>query len=219
MIPPPTRAQLVALVAALCFVAGAAGFAIGNREDGQASIDSADVGFLFDMMRHHEQAVVMSSVQLRLGDDRMALHFADEIIRFQSYEIGLIEGVLARLGYAKDEAPASTMSWMGHGVAADAMPGLASPAELRALREAEDVDAFFVALMIDHHAGGAAMADAAAERADDGVVRQFAETMARNQRFEISEMLREAEKSGLELPPEGVTWDVYDAAGHAEHAD
>lgn len=213
----PTRPQLIALIAALCFVAGAAGWALGNRADGRSAVDSADVGFLFDMIRHHEQAVTMSSVELRLGDDRMALHFADEIIRFQSYEIGLMEGVLARLGYERNEAPSTAMAWMGEAVAADEMPGLASRDEIAGLRGAPDVDAWFVALMVDHHAGGAAMAEAAARHADDPVVQQFAETMAKNQRFEITEMLREAGRSRLEVPPQGVTWEVHGMAG--EHAD
>jgi uncharacterized protein (DUF305 family) len=214
LLPPPTRGQLIALVAALCFLTAAVGWFLGRAGDGHADRDSADVGFLYDMMRHHEQAVAMSSVQLREGNEPMISHFADEIIRFQSYEIGLMEGVLARLGHERRDAPATAMGWMGAAVDADEMPGLASEAEMAGLRTADDVDAWFVALMIDHHAGGAAMAEDAAARAEDPVVRQFAETMARNQWFEITEMLREAQRIGLDLPPDGVRWDAYGVDDH-----
>ena len=87
----------------------------------------------------------------------------------------------------------------------DEMPGLASEAELAALREAsgEAADALFVALMQDHHRAGVAMAEAAAERASDPWVRELAERMARNHAIEINEMDAARRCTGLVDDPDG----------------
>ena len=211
----PSRSQLVAMVVALCFLSGVIGWKIG--QGGAASKDSADVGFLFDMISHHEQAILMASTELFNGRDHGVEVFAEEIHRFQSYEIGLMERHLDRLGYTRYQVPDQAMAWMGEPVARDAMPGLASEAEMDGLSEAgADTDAWFVTLMIDHHAGGAVMAEAAAEQADDPAVRELAERMAKAQRYEIGEMLGAAERAGIDVPVPGATWDVYgvETSGH-----
>jgi uncharacterized protein (DUF305 family) len=204
----PTTVQLVALVVALCFVAGVIGWRLAQPV--HPSKGSADVGFLYDMIDHHSQAIAMSSIELANGTSTDVKIFADEIHRFQSYEIGIMERLLAEQGYTRYEAPADAMAWMGHeGMARDAMPGLASKAEMDGLQDAgEDTDAWFVALMIDHHAGGADMAEAAATAAKNDVVRKLAERMAKVQRQEIDELLDAAERADLTIPPVGVTWDV-----------
>ena len=215
----PSPMQLLALVVALCFVSGAVGWRIGQGRD--ADRGSADVGFLFDMISHHEQAINMSSIELLNGSVLDVKRFAEEIHRFQSYEIGLMERLLDRLGYTRYEAPATAMSWMGAGVPRAEMPGLASDDEMDRLRAGTDVDAWFVTLMVDHHAGGAAMAEVAAERADDDDVRELATRMARIQRAEIAELLAAAKRAGLQVPVAGATWDVYgvDAPAHGGHGD
>ena len=210
---PPTRAQLIGIVLALCFVSGVIGWRIGQGSE--AHRGSADVGFLFDMISHHEQAIIMSSIELFDGDVRDVKTFAEEIHRFQSYEIGLMERHLDRLGFTRYEAPETAMRWMGDGVPREEMPGLASPSEMESLRTTDDVDEWFITLMVDHHAAGAAMADAAAARADDDQVRELATRMAKIQRGEIAELLGAAERAGLRVPVAGATWDVY--GSDAEH--
>ena len=205
----PTRVQRVALVVAVCFLVGVVGWMVGRGRDAPAG--SASVGFLFDMISHHEQAIAMSQIEMFDGEVRDVQVFADEIVRFQSYEIGLMEGHLARLGHTRYEVPDEAMGWMGEPVARDSMPGLASEAEMDVLREADAPDAAFITLMIDHHAGGVAMAEAAAREAGDGAVRELAERMARVQRAEIGELLQAAKRAGLTVPAEGLTWDVYGA--------
>ena len=78
-----------------------------------------------------------------------------------------------------------------------------------ALRNAEgaDADALFLALMSDHHAGGVAMAQAAASRADDAWVVDTAQRMARIQASEIAEMEFARENAGLPATPAGFTPD------------
>lgn len=203
------RIRIAALLVAVAFLAGVVGWRIAQPRD--ASADSADVGFLLDMTTHHEQAIYLSSVELQRGTNAEAKVFAEEIHRWQSYEIGLMEGLLADLGHDRYDPPKLAMAWMGHPVPRDAMPGLAAHDELEAMLDAsgDDVDAHFVALMVDHHAGGVEMAEAAAERVDDEDVRALALRMAEVQRQEIGEMLAAAERHGLDVPPAGVTWDVH----------
>ena len=102
------------------------------------------------------------------------------------------------------------MGWMGDPVARDEMPGMASRAEMDGLRSADDIDAWFVTLMVDHHAGGIAMIDAALDDAS-GDLEALATRMRIAQSSEIGELLDAAEKGKHEVPVEGTTWDVYSA--------
>ena len=70
------------------------------------------------------------------------------------------------------------------------MPGMATPAQVAALRElpAADAEIDFLRLMIAHHEGGVHMAEFAAEAADSTEVRAMADSIARSQREEIAEL-------------------------------
>ena len=202
---PSSPRQRVALVVALLFLAGAAGYFIGARRDDPPAEDSVDAGFLFDMITHHEQALDLAQLELGSGSVPSVNRHAREILQFQAYEIGLMERHLAEWGYRVDERPEQAMAWMGDPVAVAEMPGLATGAELDALANAEgrDRDALFLALMADHHRGGVEMAEHAAEHADDEFVRRLAETVARNQRIEINELEQTREREGLDSSPPG----------------
>ncbi len=188
--PAPTRRQLVFLVVALLYLAGSVGYVLGSRSPGHPGKGSVDVGFLYDMITHHEQAIAMSTVELGSGADSGTKVFAREILTLQAYEIGLMDQQLANWGHAAERPGATAMEWMGMPVEAENMPGMASDAELAALREARgaDADALFIPLMQDHHRGGVHMAEYAAENADSEFVRTLADRMARNQRIEINEL-------------------------------
>lgn len=203
----PRGRTLVALIAALCFLAGSIGWVIGQgRPPGR---DSADVTFLYGMIDHHLQAIHLSAVELHAGEQPRILTFAEEIHRFQSYEIGLMEGILTEWGYVRDDGSG------GHD-----MPGLASEEELDGLRDAgEATDAWFVALMVDHHAGGIVMLDEVIADGDDDEVRALAARMRKAQASEIGELLRTAERLGLEVPPDGVIWDVMGRAIDESHLE
>lgn len=208
LIGPPTGWTLLALVVALCFLAGAVGWVIGQGRS--PSVDSADVGFLHDMRTHHENAINLAQVELANGGDTSVQAFAEEILRFQSYEIGLMDRMLIEWGYRPEDRPDEAMQWMGAPVPPAEMPGVASPAELERIRSAgSDTDAVFTALMIDHHAAGVAMAEAAVARADDADVVELARRIADTQRKEIAEMTSAAQRSGLDLAPDGVDADVH----------
>ncbi|HYD08973.1 MAG TPA: DUF305 domain-containing protein [Acidimicrobiales bacterium] len=193
----PVGKTATALVLALCFVAGAAGWALGRGTNPGGG--DARVVFLRQMIAHHQQAIEMSQVELLDGARREVKVYAEEILRFQAYEIGLMERFLADWGHERDDE--------GH----LHMPGMASPEEMDGLRAAEgdDVDAWFIALMVDHHAAGTQMAETIAGDRGDASVEGLAARMAIAQQSEIAELLRVAERFDLDVPPEGVTWDVH----------
>jgi uncharacterized protein (DUF305 family) len=167
------------------------------------------------MVAHHNQAVEMAAIQLFEGEHREVDHFAEEILRFQAYEIGLMDRMLEEWGYAIEDPPATAMGWMGHPVEPESMPGLATAGELDVLRDGPDTDAAFLALMADHHAGGVAMATAAVDAADDREVRDLARRMAAAQRFEIAELLRTGRTLDLPSVPAGIEVTLYDPASGA----
>ncbi len=191
------RATLVAVgVAAL--LAGSIGWYIGSHSDRPPTPDSVAVGFLQDMITHHEQALTLSNLQLSSGSEASVKTFASEILLSQSYEVGLMERQLAEWGYERG-ARSQAMEWMGHPVEPQSMPGMASETELDALLDAQGqaVDALFVRLMQDHHRGGVHMAAYAADHVDHPFVQEIAERMARNQRAEINEL--ESTRKALDL--------------------
>lgn len=216
----PSRLPLIAAALAVLFLAGSAGYALGARRSVPAA-DSADVGFLYDMIAHHEQALTLSNAELMTGSDTQARSFAREILLFQSYEIGLMERQLETWGYVRLEPPETAMAWMGEPVDPGAMPGLASPEEVSALLRAtgEQSDALFIALMQDHHRGGVHMAEAASAEADNPFVKDLARRMARNQKLEMREMDTARERARFPADPPGYERDPDSAfkRGTAHH--
>ena len=219
----PTGATLVALVLALCFLAGSSGWALA-RLDRARELDDASVGFLRDMRSHHEGALTLARTRLGgTGEARVREH-AEEVLRFQSYETGVMDTVLRVSGVRPEDRPDEAMGWMmempegadmpegmAHAVPVESMPGLASDEELRLLGGAgARADEVFIALMIDHHAAGVAMAEAAVALVGDDDVRELARRLVRSQEIEIFEMARTAERFGFDLAPPGVEHDVFD---------
>lgn len=216
------RAIAIAVVCA--FLGGAIVYFVTERSDRTPGADSVDVGFLQDMIHHHQQAVVMSMAQVEAGSEGGAGLFAREILYFQSYEVGLMDGRLQAWGFAMGARPDEAMAWMGMPMDPDDMPGMASPDELDALHAATDpreVDALFFALMRDHHLGGIQMANYAAEHASDQWVRELADRMARLQTSEIAEMDSVRERDGITAEPDGYEPDprVLEPMDHGHHGD
>ena len=203
--PAPTRWQLIAAIAALLYLAGSVGYLLGSRPAGDPERDSVDVGFLYDMITHHEQAIALASMELENGENPDVAVLAREVLTTQAYEMGLMQQQLANWGYATEDPRSPAMEWMGMPVPAEDMPGLASAAELESLAQARgaDADALFVALMQDHHRGGVHMGEYAGREADWDFVRDLAAGMARNQRIEINELDEARQRHGLTARPPG----------------
>jgi uncharacterized protein (DUF305 family) len=70
------------------------------------------------------------------------------------------------------------------------MPGMATPAQLAKLRRASGPagDRLFLTLMIAHHRGAVAMADAVLAVTGQRQVRQLAQAIATSQQAEIEQM-------------------------------
>jgi uncharacterized protein (DUF305 family) len=197
---PPSRAWLLPaaiVVVALCALSGTVGFVLGTgRPPGRGSVD---VGFLLDMSVHHEQGTALANLDLINGGSEDVQVYAREVLRDQSYEIGLMQFQLGEWGYTREEAGPRAMAWMGMPLPLAEMPGMASEEDLELLRAARgrDADRLFLQLMEDHHQGAIHMASYAADHADDEDVRRLAARIARNQELEIEELRAAAARTGL----------------------
>ena len=190
--------QLVVVALALAFLGGAVGYVIGKgRPPGEGS---TDVGFLRDMIDHHEQAVTMARLTLQKPDiDPVTRSFADEVVLFQMREIGLMDGLLDEWGYTRGDLDRRAMTWMGMDTTIASMPGMQSPDAIDELREAEgrEADRLFLTMMREHHLGGLHMADYAARHAGSSRVRTLAARMAEFQRSEAAEYEGQLRRLGL----------------------
>lgn len=165
---------------------------------------SADVGFARDMVVHHQQAVEMSFIVRDRTTDVAVRRLAFDIINTQANQRGMMLGWLEMWGRAKS-SPGPPMEWMGHTVAPRGdgalMPGMATDAQLDALRGAKgrDAEVRFLRLMTAHHRAGADMAQAAAAAAGTDEIRNLASGMVLGQRSEITlmaDMLKERGAAG-----------------------
>lgn len=148
---------------------------------------SVDAGFAYDMSRHHAQAVEMAElVNGRTTDPEIGV-LARDIALTQQYQIGEMRGWLDGWGLPATSF-AEPMTWMG--MSGMDMPGMASDAELAALRDAPagDVDRMFLELMIRHHQGGVEMATAAASSATVPYVQALATSIEESQTAEVESM-------------------------------
>ncbi len=93
------------------------------------------------------------------------------------------------------------MAWMG--MSGMTMPGMASRADVNALAELPSADSeeLFLRLMIRHHTGGVAMAEAILDRSGEADVRRLAEAIVSGQRAEIEAMQALLEARSLEPEP------------------
>ena len=157
--------RLLAIGAALVWLGFGLGYFVANAGS-VPDENSADVGYLQDMITHHEQALTMAQYGLANGDSSEVKTFAREILLFQSYEIGLMENKLNSWGFSRQNRSETAMAWMGMGMPVESMPGLATDDQMNALALAEGLesDVIFLELMAAHHRGGADMGLAAADR-------------------------------------------------------
>jgi uncharacterized protein (DUF305 family) len=183
--------------------------------------DSAEAGFARDMATHHAQAVDMAFLLRDGTTDQRLRSLADDIIVTQSAQRGMFMGWL-QLWELPQAAAGPRMTWMATGdEAADThasmdhahgpgdrgglttMAGMASEAELDALRRATDRDAevLFLQLMIRHHEGGVLMARALLDRSTHDAVVTLARGIEAGQAGEIETMTAMLTERGAEPLP------------------
>jgi uncharacterized protein (DUF305 family) len=195
--------RIVLIVLATAVVTGlfaaAAIWALGADDEPPAPMNAVDVGFLQDMLDHHDQALLISNLYLDNHPDGDAAPYAREVIMFQTRDIGWMEDWLAEEGYARGAPDRTAMEWMGEPSPVAEMPGMQTPERLQQLSDARgtEADRLFFEIMTDHHLGGVHMGDhAAANGARDEII-EFAESVSRNQRIEVVEYRQAMERLGL----------------------
>lgn len=161
-----------------------------------AVLGPAEIGFAQDMIAHHQQALAM--VQ-RLDRAAMpgVLRLAQQLDDTQRLEMGTMLGWL-RLAEAPPISP-RPMAWLPADTAAAhrhsaptdgrpmSMPGMATPEQLDSLAAARgrDAEILFLQLMLRHHQGGIAMAQAVDGLLTSGAVKETARSMIQSQGQEI----------------------------------
>jgi uncharacterized protein (DUF305 family) len=195
------RLVLIVLVTAVVtgLFAAAAIWALSGDEEPPAPMNAVDIGFLQDMLDHHDQALVISNVYLDGNSDGDAAPYAREVIMFQERDIGWMEDWLAEDGYSRGEADRTAMVWMDEPTPVAEMRGMQTPERLRELADAEGAaaDLLFFEIMTDHHLGGVHMADHAAANGSREEITQFAASVSRNQRIEVIEYEAAVQRLGL----------------------
>ncbi len=196
---------------------------------GTAGADPVSVGFAQDMAAHHVQAVTMSNWLRDRSDDRAVRQLAFDIGSTQQEQIGRMKGWLM-LWDEPEQAVGEPMTWMsGHGDGAHGdggadgdggahgdghaprsagdplMPGMATEDELARMRSlsGEELDVYFLQLMLRHHQGGVDMARYAVEHSEVGAVRMLAQSMLDVQGAEVDlmrTMLAERDAEPLPFP-------------------
>lgn len=148
----------------------------------QEQPNEADVRFLSDMVVHHGQALEMAS----LAPDRAAREdvrgIASRINDTQGPEIDMMNRFLEQAGHPKVD-PKTTDAHQG-------MPGMATPEQLQALRDADGAtfDALFLQMMIAHHEGAIAMVEDVRVKGANVRVQEIADDVAVTQVDEIDRM-------------------------------
>jgi len=191
--------RVAVLGLALAFLGFAAGlFAARDRPPGSGS---ADVGFVQDMLTHHDQALGVAVLTAAYGEDPTVRSFAIDVIAFQQYEIGVMTRMLDEWGYSRADRSDEAMAWMGMAVPVEQMPGLLTEEQLDEIGEARgsDLDRLFLERMAEHHRGGLHMAQEGARLAEDDDVAGLAARIERSQAAEINEYRHAADDLGLDI--------------------
>lgn len=175
------------------------GFWLGTRQSAGPGEASPDAGFARDMMAHHAQAVDMATIVRDRTEDPEMRQLALDIMLTQQAQIGQMQGWLSVWGYPIASVDPA-MSWMGMPTTGP-MPGMATPEQLNQLRGLEDIaaDGLFLELMIAHHRGGVAMAEAALTKAKEPQVLTLAQSIIDAQMSEIALMQSLLQQKGF--PP------------------
>lgn len=175
---------------------------------------SAEAGFVRDMAVHHAQAVGMAELVRFRTEDPAVRTLATDIALTQQAQIGQVRGWLEQWGLPFTGRSAA-MAWMGHPVTG-AMPGMATPAQVRAIATAPpgQADVLFLQAMIPHHRAAVAMAQAVLGSTDRPEVRRLAEGVVAAQQSEITVMEALLRRKGASTRTEPVAMPAVQSAEH-----
>lgn len=178
---------IAAILLALVVILASAGAVMALRDD-DPDENSAEAGFLRDMVTHHGQAVEMSMIVYRrtTADDMVTMTY--DMATTQQSQIGMMIATLDLWGLSQTGSEPA-MAWMDHPTTG-LMPGMAMSEQIAMLETLppDEADVLLLQLMIVHHLAGVDMANALLERSDEGEARRLAERISASQDIEIANM-------------------------------
>jgi uncharacterized protein (DUF305 family) len=147
---------------------------------GDGTPNSADFRYAQMMIQHHAQALELTGLVPSRSASSPVKRLAERITASQKPEIGAMEGWLTHNGGAKHEAAHDH----------SAMPGMATAAQLKQLREADGpaFDKLFLKLMITHHQGAITMATEVLAEGNNVQIEEMAGDVVAQQTVEINRM-------------------------------
>ncbi|MET7763938.1 DUF305 domain-containing protein [Streptomyces sp. NPDC005393] len=153
------------------------------------SPNSADISYVRMMIEHHRQALVMTDLAPDHAKSGKVERLAERIASGQRPEIDAMRGWLKTNGGSTAGGGAGGGAKGGH-EAHEAMPGMASPEQLDALRAARGAafDKLFLKLMIAHHQGAVSMATDVLAQGNNVRVEEMADDVIAQQSGEIRRM-------------------------------
>jgi uncharacterized protein (DUF305 family) len=122
-------------------------------------IARADVEFMQGMIMHHSQAVEMTALIPSHTDDKQVRAIGAKISSSQADEIRMMQRWLAARGQATSMEMPGMPGMDISGKAMPLMPGMLTPDQMEALRNArgKEFDRLFLSGMIQHHGGALVM--------------------------------------------------------------
>ncbi|GAA3310458.1 DUF305 domain-containing protein [Streptomyces cinereospinus] len=148
--------------------------------------NAADVDFAQGMVPHHRQAVEMAGLAPERAESAEVKELAEQIKKAQDPEISTLSGWLTSWGETVPAAGAADHSTHG---GAD---GMMSAEDMERLEQASGTafDTAFMELMIEHHEGAVAMAEAEQTDGVHAPAKKMAADIIRSQSAEIARMKR-----------------------------
>ncbi|MES9506391.1 DUF305 domain-containing protein [Streptomyces sp. NPDC000609] len=150
------------------------------KDAGEDTPNSADFRYAQMMVQHHAQALELTALVPSRSGSSSVKRLAERITASQKPEIGAMEGWLTHNGGGR------RTSAHDH----SAMPGMATPAQLKRLREADGpaFDELFLKLMITHHQGAITMATEVLAEGNNVQIEEMAGDVVAQQTVEIDRM-------------------------------
>lgn len=183
-----TRKRIAAALVGALVLTLAAGCTINigtpaapSGDQGTVAYSANDIMFAQMMIPHHQQAIELSDLAMKVSQSEDVLDLAQRIKTGQAPEIEEMTRWLEQSGAA------SMME--GHDMGAHGMSGMVSEADLETLASlaSPEFDVLFLELMIAHHEGALDMVSMIDDSANADV-RALAEAITIAQRAEIDEM-------------------------------
>lgn len=149
-----------------------------HHSSSDGDMNGSDAMFLQMMIPHHEQAIVMSDLALKISKTPQILDLAKQIKAAQNPEIMQMKNWLADSGFSEDP---------GHSM--DGMGGMLSAEDLEILTKSsgKTFEKLFLSGMIEHHLGAIQMVSMISNSANPEI-KKFGQSIVKTQSAEIELM-------------------------------